>query len=184
MGQRVHFSGRMYTLLDPADVVVRTEVLRGAGTQVSGSDEIRAALARALPGEGTEDAGPLDVAATAEVVGADPRSMGHRGEPIRSNVAKMRSTLMRWALRRQQVAREAAAVDETARQGPPEEPPGFRGLFGAASREHFGWKAVEFGPAALTDDELILLTENPSWAVGALQGAWAGVLAERLWRQQ
>lgn len=167
-------AGALFALLDPVEVAARAEVLRVGVERVRGSEGGQ--LVAVLPGEGGEAADLLDVAAVAEVVGVDPRAVGSSGEPERANVARLRSTLKRWALRPAAGSAPAAA--------PEQEPAGFRELFGASSREHFGAKAVEFGPAALSDDELILLTEDPSWAVGALHGAWAGVLAERLRRQQ
>lgn len=175
---KIGAAGAVFALLDPAEVTARAGVLRAGVDRLRGGEG--AALAEVLPGQGLGDAAPLDVAAVTEIVGADPRAVDSSGEPLRANVARLRSTLKRWA-------RRPPAGGASSPAGVPSvapEPPGFRELLAGAMRDYFGDKAAELGPASLTDDALILLTEDPSWAVGALQGAWTGVLAEHLRRQR
>lgn len=161
-------------LLDPAEVAARAAEFRSCVIGLRDGEGLE--LAEVLPGIGTAAAELLDVAAVAEVVGADPRQLDSAGEPMGANVAWLRVALRRWALR---PPSEAAAVAVA-----PLEPAGFREVLAAASREHYGAQAAELGAAALTDDQLVILTEDPSWAVGALRGAWARVLAERVRRER
>ena len=173
---RTSVVGVLFGLLDPVEVAARAAEFGACVARLRCGED--GGLAVLLPGDGWGLAQLLDVAAVAEVVGVDPRQVGPAGEPLGANVARLRAALRRWALRPQPGA-DVGGVEVA----PSPEPAGFRELLTAVSREHYGARAGELGAAALTDDQLIMLTEDPSWVVGAPGGTWAGVLAEHVQRQ-